>query len=109
MTYGSGINYQHPSWSPDGTKIAFSTRQRGENRFVLNVMNADGSGLTQVHDSQGSLSKIDWSPDGTKVVFSEGVTDYEIFVINIDGSNLFQLTDTPNDNEVGVEWGPSAP
>ena len=38
--YRHSWNY-HPSWSPDGTKIAFATTRHGDGEIYL--MNADGS------------------------------------------------------------------
>jgi Tol biopolymer transport system component len=48
----------HPSWSPDGTKIIF---QRDTGLFVINV---DGSGLVQVYDPiiMGYNFSPSWSP-----------------------------------------------
>ncbi|MFW5776573.1 MAG: hypothetical protein ACOCZB_04720 [Spirochaetota bacterium] len=45
--------YVEPSYSPDGSKIAF----REENKLLL--MNADGSGITTVRETAGSLV---WNP-----------------------------------------------
>src|SRR3954468_15613766 len=33
-----------PAWSPDGTKIAWSTNRLGGSNYEIFVMNADGSG-----------------------------------------------------------------
>jgi Tol biopolymer transport system component len=66
-----------PDWSPDGSKITFSSNG-------IHVMNANGN------NSLGITSNIldqdpDWSPDGSRIVFwsVDG-----IFTVNSDGSNL---------------------
>ncbi len=85
-----------PSWSPDGTKIAFMSNR--ENSFHLYIMNPDGSDQTRVtklnvleitEPYSGSNYYTDrypsWSPDGTKMAFgSKRDGNYEIYVIELD-------------------------
>ena len=54
-----------PSWSPDGTRIAYSSNASGTRR--LWIMNADGSGAHQVLASsvQSSERNPVWAPDTT--------------------------------------------
>ena len=46
-------NYRHawPRWSPDGQRIAFTSRRTGD--YELWMMNRDGSGLRQLTQSAG--------------------------------------------------------
>jgi Tol biopolymer transport system component len=57
-----------PDWSPDGQRIAFdSTRTDIDGREEVSqiyVMNADGSGLTQLTRGPGVQRSASWSPDG---------------------------------------------
>ena len=50
-----------PDWSPDGQRIAFDTRL--EDVAQIYVMNADGSGLTQLTSGPGVQRAAGWSPD----------------------------------------------
>jgi Tol biopolymer transport system component len=50
-----------PSWSPDGTQIAFHTYR---NPQTIEVMNADGSGVESVINHWGSPR---WSPRGNHI------------------------------------------
>src|SRR5918999_1952691 len=59
----------NPSWSPDGTKIAF-TSDRENGNFDIYVMNADGSGQTRLTDDPANDFNPSWSPDGEKIAFS---------------------------------------
>src|SRR5947209_1451324 len=66
---------QFPRWSPDGTKIVFSSNRAPETTgFDLWWMNADGSGTPQnLTNSPGVIDrKPAWSPDGTKIAWERG-------------------------------------
>lgn len=76
-----------PSWSPDGSKIAFASTQNGG--WEIHVMNADGGGEIAL----GGGSQPAWSPDGTKIAFQSSARD--LWVMNADGSGAVQLTSGP--------------
>jgi TolB protein len=48
------------AWSPDGSKIAFDSSRSGN--YEIYVMNADGTGQTNVTDNPADDSAPDWSP-----------------------------------------------
>lgn len=82
-----------PDWSPNGQKIVYESNQSGQ--FAIWVMNADGSGQTQLTAAPGFDDFLpSWSPDGQRIVFSRcsdpfnvGFFAYcDIDVINADGS-----------------------
>lgn len=62
-------NFRHswPRWSPDGQRIAFTSRRTGD--YELWVMNRDGSGLRQVTQSSGGHYSP-WSSDGRMIAYS---------------------------------------
>lgn len=76
LTPGGG-----PVWSPDGDKIAFSSKRDG--RYDLYVMNRDGSNLTRL-TNDGSAETPNWSPDGSRIAW---ITDGTLKVMNSDGSD----------------------
>lgn len=56
------LQEQHPTWSPDNTRIAFST---GHNESVY-VINIDGSDQRKLGDGHSPT----WSPDSTHLAFT---------------------------------------
>jgi len=88
----------NPSWSPDGTKIAFAS-DRGDGDYDVYVMNSDGGGLTQLTDDPADDATPDWSPDGTEIVFESArgsaLDNEDVYKMDADGSNETQLTDDP--------------
>ncbi len=86
---------EHPSWSPDGSRLIFASSRQGGGVFV---MAADGSGVTRL----ASGASPDWSPDGSRIVYG---LDGEIFTMNADGSGQTQLTVSPG-RDISPNWSP---
>ena len=69
VTFDSGDDFS-PAWSPDGTRIAFTSERRSERG--LYVKNASGSGEEKLLFSSTAPKNVeDWSRDGRWIVFSE--------------------------------------
>jgi len=94
-----------PAWSPDGKRIAFSSRREGGSDIFL--MNGDGTGLTRLTrltDMGLYAFHARWSPDGKRIAFQSFVRP-DIFVINVDGTGLTNLTNHPA-NDGSPDWSP---
>jgi Tol biopolymer transport system component len=78
-----------PTWSPDGTKIAFASLSGplGSTTQQIYVMNADGSNPANISNNSGHESDPVWSPDGTTIAFSAGFPPGSVYLMNPDGSN----------------------
>lgn len=68
-----GLYFQtEPAWSPDGTKIVFSSRREGAAHIY--VMKADGTDTQRLTSGKLSDDHPSWSPDGAQILFArEGV------------------------------------
>jgi len=95
----------YPTWSPDGTKIAFNTPRDGNSEIY--ITNADGSGQVNLTSSASSNEfHPAWSPDGLKIAFrSNRDGSQQIYVMNADGSELTRLTNNPA-NDFDPAWSP---
>ena len=96
-----------PSWSPDGTQIAFYGAISESGNFDIYTINTDGTGLLNLTNSPEIDERYPtWSPDGARIAFhSNADGDYEIYAINIDGTGLQAITHDDAD-DLGPDWSP---
>ena len=94
-----------PDWSPDRTKIAFTSDRSGGSQIY--VMDADGKNPIKLTDGPRSKSGPDWSPNGGKIAFTVSAdmrNEWEphIAVMDADGRNRERLVDSAE----APSWSP---
>lgn len=78
-----------PTWSPDGTKIAFMGGEKAEGEaYKAYVVNADGTGARTLEAGVRLSGLPCWSPDGSKLALIAGEMRPELYLINADGTGL---------------------
>jgi len=89
-----------PTWSPDGSRIAFSFFS-GPPAGIY-IVNSDGSGQRKFADGFSPT----WSPDGSRIAFE---SESEIYVVGTDGGNQRKLTDKKGNyslQDLQPAWSP---
>jgi hypothetical protein len=93
-----------PSWSPDGSKIAFSSERNGV--LDIYIMTAAGSLLANLTNHSAPDFTPAWSPDGSQIAFaSERDGNAEVYVMNANGTESMNLTRGPG-QEHDPAWSP---
>jgi Tol biopolymer transport system component len=105
-------DHNPPVWSSRSDRLTFeSARSTGEGAPAdVFVVNADGSGLTNVTHGAVSAFGPTLSPEGSNVafgVFESGGQVSNIYTARADGSELRRLTNnTPGRGSVSAAWSP---
>jgi eukaryotic-like serine/threonine-protein kinase len=100
LTYTAGID-MIPVWSPDGSRVAFSSARGGP--FDVYVTRADGSG-GESRLAASAVRKVasDWSPDGRHLVLNHREPSSDLWVLPADGgSRGSSFVETPADEYSG--------
>jgi TolB protein len=110
------------AWSPDGTKLAFSSSMRGDPEIF--VVDANGANPRRLTAFKGSDVSPVWNPKtGSQIAFVSGRTGLpQIYTMESDGTNVQRMTDggyavspswSPNGQFLTFAWrrnyGPGAP
>lgn len=123
ITPGTLLGHGDANWSPDGSRIVFQVPADptdDQNPQQIYTIHPDGTHLRQI-THYAIIPGVTiatfgprWSPDGKKLVFShrdpyttqgpDGLPHSDIFEMNPDGSNVVQITFTP-EKDNNTAWG----
>lgn len=110
---------RNPSWSPDGSQIAFESGRDNQMLTYINhdiyVMAADGSNVKRLTDDGADEGGPSWSPNGESIAYvkMEYFSDqdvienptWDIYVMDVDGTDQMQLT-KDSASEIEPAWSP---
>lgn len=91
-----GIAYD-PVWSPEGGRIAYVSREFGNDEiFVYDIGTETSTQLTFGGNPFIYKQKPTWSPNGNEIAFliNEGSTTSQIWIMNADGSNVRNISNS---------------
>jgi dipeptidyl aminopeptidase/acylaminoacyl peptidase len=103
------VQNQAPTWSPDGTKIAYSVLEGPAGERGLHVMNAaNGSSKTQLLDESSPIQTdvLSWSPDGTEIAYKSVAIGGELRLVGAAGGPTSLLVE--NSGADYPSWAPVA-
>ena len=93
-----------PRWSPDNTKLAFTSYASGNPEIYL--FSFETNRRIPFPTYKGLNTTPAWSPDGKKIAFCSSMGgDPEIYISDVNGYNLQRLTFSPG-VDISPVWNP---
>ena len=109
LTPNGSLN-MHPSWSPTGGLIAYTSYTSGfPDIYVANIAQT-GRALQRPAGGNDRMqnSSPAWSPDGSQLAFvSNRSGNSDVWIVNRDGSGLRNLTNYPGAIDNTPAWSPT--
>jgi Tol biopolymer transport system component len=121
----NGVNDSWASWSPDGTKVLFSSTRYDHSigqctpgdpyefgcPTHIYVMDADGSNVTRLTDDPLPEFMPVWSPDGSRIAFvresdSVRAAFTGIYTMSPDGSDVRRISSSDGGSDFWPSWSP---
>jgi Tol biopolymer transport system component len=111
--HGDSTYDAHPTWSPDGTRIAFYSRREHAagslhaNDSEIWVMNADGTSPVRLTHQSSLAFHPAWSPDGSRIAYraaNVAAETFSIYVMQANGANPTAIAG--GDNVYAPAWSP---
>jgi Tol biopolymer transport system component len=112
----AACNDSFPAWSPDGTRIAYSSDRTGDIEIYVRTL-ASGTDL-RLTTAPGRDAHPSWSPDGRQIAFQSPREDghTNLYLMNADGSNQRRITAhrgfagvpvwSPDGRRLAYQWRP---
>ena len=106
ITIGRGTDNTSPSYSPDGTHIAFISGRSGSPQVY--IMDADGSNVQLLTPYKAGVRSYraspDWSPDGRAVAYEQQNGNFQIWMVDVRDRVPKQLTNEGENED--PSWAP---
>ena len=104
LTHSSGAHDKWPTWSPDGSRIAFISDKTGEEE--LYIIQQDGLKPAEQITNGGRAMRYqpEWSPDGKRIAFSD--KDGKLYVVTLADKRIVEVADAPHGQIRDYVWSP---
>ena len=104
LTQSPGAHDKHPSFSPDGSQIAFVSDRTGEEQIWLTDHRGDGEPKQLTQSLSAMIYTPSWSPDGKWLAFSD--KDGVLRVADSTSGDLSFIADEPRGQLRDFRWSP---
>ena len=102
--FSNGSNYTYTgeaSWSPNGSKIIFTSNMNNDGGSSIYTINPDGTNLVRINHTSYGGNDPKFSPNGNKILFevtqqNGNIMDTQLYTMNPDGTNETQITNYTN-------------
>jgi tricorn protease len=95
LTQTSNVDEDHPTWSPDGKTVAYTTDVTGEHQIAIRPATG-GPEKILTHFANGFYYSPIWSPDGKHLAFADG--NHRLWLLEIGSGRVVQVAqDTYNE------------
>ena len=104
LTHSSNAHDKWPSWSPDGSQIAFISDLSGEEEIYL--IPQDGSKPAEQITRGGTAMRYspEWAPDGKRLAFAD--KDGKVYVLTLADRKVAEIVDSPRGQVRDYVWSP---
>ena len=104
LTHSSGAHDKWPSWSPDGSQIAFISDASGEEEIYL--VPQDGSKPAEQITKAGTAMRYspEWAPDGKRIAFSD--KDGKLYILTVADRRVVEIADSNRGQIRDYVWSP---
>ena len=94
------------AWSPDCSRIAYTSNRQGGSHGDIFLMDPDGANTVNLTKSPRGDSQPTWSPDGARIAYSSTAQgNSDIYIMSSDGSGQTNVTNLPGLNR-DPDWSP---
>jgi tricorn protease len=104
LTHSSGAHDKWPSWSPDGSQVAFVSDLSGEEELYLAPQ--DGSKPAEQITRGGNAMRYspEWAPDGKRLAFSD--KDGKVYVLTLADRKITEIANARRGQVRDYTWSP---
>ncbi len=104
LTHSPGAHDKWPTWSPDGSKVAFLSDASGEEEVY--VVAQDGSSAPEKITSGGHAFRYEpkWSPDSQQIAFSD--KDGRVWIATLADHSVKEIAHSTEGAIFDYDWSP---
>jgi tricorn protease len=103
LTQTSNADEDHPTWSPDGKLIAYTTDASGEQQLAVRPAEG-GAERVLTHFDRGYFYAAHWSPAGDHLAFSDN--EHRLWIVPATSGQPVQIAQDPYNEIVDQAWSP---